>query len=55
MKTLLGSKLVRKQICLYGIFPARQLNAIVTPFVNAISTLGQSPNQASTPVPLGIS
>ena len=34
--TLLGSKLVRKQICLSGIFPARQLNAIVTPSNNAM-------------------
>ena len=36
---MLGSKLVRKQICLYGIFPVRQLNAIATPFINAIVTL----------------
>ena len=37
---LLGSKLVRKQICLYGIFPVRQLNAIATPFINAMVAFG---------------
>ena len=34
-KTLSGSKLVRKQIGLYGIFPVRQQNTIATPFIHA--------------------